>query len=81
MYYVGLDGLAAGAAVVGCSAQMIGFAVMSYKENGFGGFISVGIGTSMLQFANIIRHPQIWIAPTLASAIPWPDIYSGFENE
>lgn len=69
---LGLDGLAAGAAVVGCSAQMIGFAVMSYKENGLGGFISVGIGTSMLQFANIIRHPQIWIAPTLASAILGP---------
>lgn len=69
---MGLDGLAAGAACVGCSAQMIGFAVMSYKENGIGGLISVGIGTSMLQFANIIRHPQIWIAPILTSAILGP---------
>ncbi len=69
---LGLDGLAAGAAVVGCSTQMIGFAVMSYKENGWGGVISVGIGTSMLQFANIIRHPQIWLAPTMASAILGP---------
>ena len=69
---LGLDGLAAGAAVVGCSAQMMGFAIMSLKQNGISGFISVGIGTSMLQFANIIRHPQIWIAPTLASAILGP---------
>lgn len=67
-----LSGLAAGAATVGCCAQMIGFAVMSYKENGFGGVISVGIGTSMLQFSNIIKHPQIWIAPTLCSAILGP---------
>ena len=67
-----LSGLAAGAATVGCCAQMIGFAVMSYKENGFGGVISVGIGTSMLQFANIVKHPQIWIAPTLCSAILGP---------
>ena len=69
---LGLDGLAAGAAVVGCSAQMVGFAIMSYKENGWGGLISVGIGTSMLQFANIIRHPQIWLAPTLTAAILGP---------
>lgn len=67
-----LDGLAAGAAVVGCSAQMVGFAVASFKENGVGGLISQGIGTSMLQFANIMRRPQIWIAPTLASAVLGP---------
>ncbi|MBQ8670339.1 MAG: PTS sugar transporter subunit IIC [Oscillospiraceae bacterium] len=67
-----LSGLAAGAAVVGCSAQMIGFAVASYRENGFGGLISQGIGTSMLQFANIMRRPVIWLAPTLASAVLGP---------
>lgn len=67
-----LTGIAAGAAAVGCSAQMIGFAVASYRENGWGGLISQGIGTSMLQFSNIMRHPQIWIAPTLASAILGP---------
>ena len=67
-----LDGLAAGAAVVGCSAQMIGFAVISFRENGWGGLLSQGIGTSMLQFGNIMRKPQIWIAPTLTSAILGP---------
>lgn len=69
---LGLDGIAAGAAVVGCSAQMVGFAVASFKENGWGGLISQGIGTSMLQFGNIMRRPQIWIAPTLAAAILGP---------
>ncbi len=69
---LGLDGLAAGAAVVGCSAQMIGFAVASYRENGFGGLLSQGLGTSMLQFANIMRRPAIWLAPTLASAVLGP---------
>lgn len=67
-----LNGLAAGAAVVGCSAQMIGFAVASFRENKWGGLLSQGIGTSMLQFSNIMRKPQIWIAPTLASAILGP---------
>ena len=67
-----LNGLAAGAAVVGCCCQMIGFAVASFRENGWGGLISQGIGTSMLQFPNIMRHPQIWIAPTLASAVLGP---------
>lgn len=76
---MGLDGLAAGAAAVGCSTQMIGFAIMSYKENGIGGFISVGIGTSMLQFANILRHPQIWIAPILTSAILGPISSAGLK--
>lgn len=69
---LGLDGLAAGAAVVGCSAQMVGFAVASYRENGFGGLLSQGLGTSMLQFANIMRRPAIWLAPTLASAVLGP---------
>ncbi|MCQ2552779.1 MAG: PTS sugar transporter subunit IIC [Clostridia bacterium] len=69
---LGLTGLAGGAAVAGCCAQMIGFAVMSFKENGVGGLVSQGIGTSMLQMPNIIRNPKIWIAPTLASAITGP---------
>ena len=69
---LGLNGLAAGAAVVGCAAQMVGFAVTSYKENGIGGLISQGIGTSMLQFGNIMRRPQILLAPTLAGAILGP---------
>lgn len=69
---IGIDGIAAGAAAVGCSCQMIGFAVASYRDNDLGGSISIGIGTSMLQFHNILRHPQIWIAPTLASAILGP---------
>ena len=68
----GLVGLAGGAAVAGCSAQMIGFAVISFKENGWGGLISQGIGTSMLQMGNIVKNPRIWIAPTLASAITGP---------
>lgn len=67
-----LTGLAGGAAVAGCSAQMIGFAVMSYKENGVGGLVSQGLGTSMLQMGNIVRNPRIWIAPTLTSAITGP---------
>lgn len=67
-----LTGLAGGAAVAGCCAQMVGFAVMSFKENGVGGLVSQGIGTSMLQMPNIIRNPRIWIAPTLASAITGP---------
>ena len=69
---LGLTGLAGGAAVAGCCAQMVGFAVMSYKENGVGGLISQGLGTSMLQMGNIVKNPRIWIAPTLASAITGP---------
>lgn len=69
---LGLDGLAAGAATVGCSAQMIGFAVASFKENGIGGFIAQGLGTSMLQVPNIIRNPRIWIAPTVAGGLLGP---------
>ena len=67
-----LTGLAGGAAVAGCCAQMIGFAFMSYSENGIGGLVSQGLGTSMLQMPNIVKNPRIWIAPTLASAITGP---------
>jgi len=67
-----LTGLAGGAAVAGCSAQMIGFAVMSYRENKVGGLVSQGIGTSMLQMGNIVKNPRIWIPPTLAAAITGP---------
>lgn len=69
---LGLDGLAAGAATAGCCAQMIGFAVISYSDNGIGGLISQGLGTSMLQIGNIVRRPIIWLAPTLTSAILGP---------
>lgn len=69
---IGLSGLAAGAATVGCCAQMIGFAVISFKDNGFGGLISQGLGTSMLQIGNIARKPIIWLAPTLTAAILGP---------
>lgn len=67
-----LDGLAGGAATAGCCAQMIGFAVMSFKENGVGGLLAQGLGTSMLQMGNIIKNPKIWIPPTLASMITGP---------
>ncbi|MFI3329659.1 MAG: PTS sugar transporter subunit IIC [bacterium] len=67
-----LSGLAAGAAVVGCSVQMIGFAVQSIKKDGVSGFISVGIGTSMLQFTNIVRKPTIWLPTIITSAILGP---------
>jgi len=67
-----LTGLAGGAAVAGCCAQMIGFAVMSFKENKWGGLVSQGLGTSMLQMGNIVKNPKIWIAPILTSAITGP---------
>ncbi|MBQ8210959.1 MAG: PTS sugar transporter subunit IIC, partial [Treponema sp.] len=67
-----LVGLAGGAAVAGCCAQMVGFAVLSFKENRWGGILSQGLGTSMLQMPNIIKNPKVWIAPTLASAITGP---------
>ena len=67
-----LTGLAGGAAVAGCCAQMVGFAVMSFRENRWGGLAAQGIGTSMLQMGNIVRNPRIWIPPTLASAITGP---------
>lgn len=69
---LGLTGLAGGAAVAGCCAQMVGFAVMSFKENRWGGLVSQGLGTSMLQMPNIVRNPRIWIPATLASAITGP---------
>ena len=67
-----LTGLAGGAAVAGCCAQMIGFAFMSYKENKVGGLVSQGLGTSMLQMPNIMKNPKIWIAPIVCSAITGP---------
>ena len=69
---LGLTGLAGGAAVAGCCAQMVGFAVMSYKENGVGGLVSQGIGTSMLQMPNILKKPRVWLPPIIASAITGP---------
>ena len=69
---LGIDGLAAGAATAGCCAQMVGFAVISFKDNGMGGLISQGVGTSMLQIGNIVRKPLIWLAPTLTAAILGP---------
>ncbi len=68
----GLTGLAGGAAVAGCCAQMVGFAVMSFRENRWGGLISQGLGTSMLQMPNIVKNPRIWLPPTLASAVTGP---------
>ena len=67
-----LTGLAGGAALAGCCAQMVGFAVMSFKENGLGGLFAQGIGTSMLQMGNIVRKPRIWLPPIIASAITGP---------
>ena len=69
---LGLTGLAGGAAVAGCCAQMVGFAVMSFKENRWGGLVAQGVGTSMLQMPNIVKNPRVWIPPTLASAITGP---------
>lgn len=67
-----LTGLAGGAAVAGCCANMIGFAVMSFRENRWGGLVSQGIGTSMLQMGNIVKNPLIWIPPIVTSAITGP---------
>ena len=69
---LGLTGLAGGAAVAGCCAQMVGFVVMSFKENKWSGLLAQGIGTSMLQIGNIVKNPMIWIPPTLASAVTGP---------
>lgn len=69
---LGLNGVAAGAATIGCCCQMVGFAVISYRDNGFGGLLSQGLGTSMLQVPNIVRRPLIWIPPILSSAILGP---------
>ena len=67
-----LTGLAGGAAVAGCCAQMIGFAFMSFKENRVGGLVSQGLGTSMLQMPNIVKNPKIWLPPIIVSAITGP---------
>lgn len=67
-----LTGLAGGAAVAGCCAQMVGFAIMSFKENKWSGLVAQGIGTSMLQMGNIVKNPKIWIAPIITSAITGP---------
>ena len=69
---LGLTGLAGGAALAGCCAQMVGFAVMSFRENRWGGLVSQGLGTSMLQMPNIVRNPRVWIAPIVTSAITGP---------
>ncbi|HBT18826.1 MAG TPA: PTS sugar transporter subunit IIC [Clostridiaceae bacterium] len=78
---LGLSGIAAGASTVGCATQMVGFAVASYRENGFGGLLSQGLGTSMLQIPNIIKNPKIWIPPTLAAAILGPIASAVFKME
>ena len=67
-----LTGLAGGAALAGCCAQMVGFAVMSFRENGWGGLLAQGLGTSMLQMGNIVKNPKIWVAPIITSAITGP---------
>lgn len=69
---LGLTGLAGGAALAGCCAQMVGFAIASFPENKWGGLLSQGIGTSMLQMGNIVKNPRIWIAPCLTSMITGP---------
>ncbi len=69
---LGLTGLAGGAAVAGCCAHMIGFAVMSFKENRWGGLVAQGVGTSMLQMPNLVKNPRCWLPPVLASAITGP---------
>jgi len=81
-FMLGLEGIAAGAATVGCSAQMVGFAVASFRENGFSGLVSQGIGTSMLQIGNIVKNPRILIPPTLAGIIlaPLASVVFGMVN-
>ena len=69
---LGLTGLAGGAALAGCCAQMVGFAVMSFRENKWGGLVSQGLGTSMLQMGNIVKNPRIWIPPIITSMITGP---------
>jgi len=69
---IGISGLAGGAATAGCCAQMIGFAVISFRENKWSGLVAQGLGTSMIQMGNIVKKPQIWIPPTLAAAVTGP---------
>ena len=78
---LGMTGLAGGAAVAGCCAQMVGFAVMSFRENRWGGLVSQGLGTSMLQMPNIVKNPRIWIPPTLAAAVTGPIATCLFRRE
>ena len=78
---INLDGIAGGAAVVGCCVQMLGFAVMSRKDNSIGTVIGVGIGTSMLQFKNIIKKPIIWLPTIITSAILGPLATLVFKTE
>ncbi|MDO4440718.1 MAG: PTS sugar transporter subunit IIC [Moraxella sp.] len=79
---LGLSDLAAGAATVGCAAQMVGFAVMSHRDNGISGVISQGLGTSMIQMPNILKNPYIWLPPTLTGAIlaPIATVIFGMSN-
>lgn len=77
----GLVGLAGGAATAGCCAQMVGFAVMSFKENRYGGLVAQGLGTSMLQMGNIVKNPRIWLPPTIVSAITGPIASCVFKME
>jgi uncharacterized membrane protein len=69
---IGITGIAGGAAAVGCCAQMVGFAVISFRENKWGGLVAQGLGTSMLQMGNIVKNPFVWIPATLAAAITGP---------
>ncbi|SFB05552.1 hypothetical protein SAMN04488072_10697 [Lentibacillus halodurans] len=77
-----IDGVAAGAATIGCAAQMVGFAAASYRDNGFGGFLAQGIGTSMLQVANVLKKPVIILPPTIAGAVlaPFATVWLGLTN-
>ncbi|MGE1080628.1 PTS sugar transporter subunit IIC, partial [Bacillus subtilis] len=72
------SGLAAGAATIGCCAQMVGFAAAGFRENRFGGLAAVGIGTSKLQLPNIVKNPLILIPPTIAGLILAPIGIIGF---
>lgn len=78
---IGLGGLAGGAATAGCCAQMVGFAVMSFPDNGWGGLAAQGLGTSMLQMPNILRKPLLWLPPILTSALTGPLSTVVFELE
>ena len=69
---IGISGLASGAALVGCCAQMIAFAVASFKDNGIGGIVAQGLGSSKIQLPNVMKKPLIWITPALTSAIMGP---------